>query len=369
MRRDLVRGIVIAAVLVAIGVAHHATDPARIVLHVAYQDLCYAPILVAAFWFGLPGGVAAALAAGLGSITHFHGAWPGNRPFLLSEYGQAVGFLIAGAVGGVLASAERRASRRHQQAVASLGAANADLRASHEQLRHADRLSSIGEIAAGLAHEIRNPLAGVKGALEIITSRAATGSPESEFGTLAAREIARLDDLISEFLTYARPHDPERRDVDMFDVLDRVVSLISAEAERHGVAIEVNRTHVPHVLVDSEQMAQVFFNIVLNAVQVTPPGGRVQITVTADSQTLTIDVLDQGPGIKPEHLAKVFEPFFSTKKAGTGLGLSVSQRIVQSHHGRIDIIQPDRGTLVRVLLPLDAARAPVESIDTHATTT
>lgn len=369
MRHDLARALVIAAVLVAIGVAHHTTDPARIVLHVAYQDLCYAPILVAAFWFGWPGGVAAALVAGLGTITHFHEAWPGNRPFLLSEYGQAVGFVIIGTVGGVLASAERRASRRHQQAVASLEAANADLRASHEQLRHADRLSSIGEIAAGLAHEIRNPLAGVKGALEIITSRAITDSPEGEFATLASREIARLDDLISEFLTYARPHDPERRETDIFDVLERVVSLISGEAERHGVVIEVYRTVVPAVSVDSEQMAQVFFNIVLNAVQVTPPGGHVQITATADSVTLMIDVQDQGPGIKPEHLTKVFDPFFSTKKTGTGLGLSISQRIVQSHHGRIDLIQPEGGTVVRVLLPLHAADGPADSIGRHATIT
>ena len=366
-RRDLARALVIAVVLVAIVVAHHATDPARILLHVVYQDLCYAPILVAAFWFGWPGGVAAALVAGLGTVTHFHEAWPGNRPFVLSEYGQAVGFVIIGGVGGVLAAAERRASRRREQAVASLEAANADLRASHEQLRHADRLSSIGEIAAGLAHEIRNPLTGVKGALEIITSRAVKDSPEAEFAALASREIARLNDLISEFLTYARPHDPERRETDIYEVLERVVSLISGESERHGVVMEIHRTVIPIVSVDSEQMAQVFFNIVLNAVQVTPPGGHVYITATADSGMLMVDVRDQGPGIRPEHQTKVFDPFFSTKKAGTGLGLSISQRIVQSHHGRIDILQPDRGTIVRVQLPLHAAHGPADSIDSHAT--
>jgi len=368
-RADLVRAIVIGGVLVGISAAHYVTDPARIALHVAYQDLCFAPILVAAYWFGAPGGIAAAVVAGVGSIVHFHESWHGNTPFILSQYGQAVGFVIIGAVGGVLASAERRATRHHQQAVASLQAANIELRTSHEQLRRADRLSSLGEIAAGLAHEVRNPLAGVKGALEIITSRAAEGSPEAEFAALASREIARLDELISEFLTYARPHDPERRDIDIFEVLERVVSLISGEAEQHGVVIEVDRRPVQTVSVDSEQMAQVFFNILLNAVQVSPRGGHVRITATADSGMLAIDVRDHGPGIRPEHLMKVFDPFFSTKTTGTGLGLSISQRIVQGHHGRIDIIQPDRGTVVRVLLPLDAAGQPSDSIDTHATTT
>ena len=369
-RIGLVRAIVIAAVLVTISAAHYATDPARVALHVAYQDLCYAPILVAAYWFGPSGGIVAAAAAGIGGTVHFQESWHGNTPFILSQYGQAVGFVIIGAVGGVLASAERRATRHHEQAVASLQAANVELRTSDEQLRRADRLSSLGEIAAGLAHEVRNPLAGVKGALEIITSRAAEGSPEAEFAALASHEIARLDELISEFLTYARPHDPERRDVDIFDVLERVVSLISSEAEQHGVAIEIARTPVPSVPVDSEQMAQVFFNIVLNAVQVTPAGGQVHITAKATPPMLAIDVRDQGPGIPPEHLTRVFDPFFSTKKNGTGLGLSISQRIVQSHHGTIEIIQPERGTVVRVQLPLGAARpTPDSTIDRRTTTT
>ncbi len=294
--------------------------------------------------------------AALGTVTHFREAWPGNTPFILSEYGQAAAFLIAGVVGGALASAERGATRRLQQAVTSLEAANAELRASHEQLRRADRLSSLGEIAAGLAHEIRNPLGAVKGALEIIESRAAAASPEAEFATLASREIARLDNLISEFLAYARPHDPERREVDIYDVLERVASLVAGEAERHGVVLDLKRTLLPTVSIDAEQMAQVFLNLVLNAVQVTPSGGHVQIAATGSPGTLMVDVCDQGPGIPEEHRTRVFDPFFSTKKNGTGLGLSISQRIVQSHGGSIDVLQAARGTIVRVLLPCAAER-------------
>lgn len=353
--RKPLRPIAIALVIVAISIAHYTTDPAQIWWHVAYQDLCYGPILVAAYWFGVPGGVATAVVAGLGTSLHFHHAWAGNTPFIVSQYGQAVAFIIAGAVGGVLATAERHATRRHQQALAAVEAAHAELRRSHEQLLRADRLSSLGEIAAGLAHEIGNPLAGVKGALEIITSRAAEGSPEAEFSALASREITRLEGLIDEFLRFARSHEPRRSDVDILDVLDRVVSLISREAADRGVSIHVNRVQVPPISIDLEQMVQVFVNIVLNAVQVSPPGARVEIAASTSDGTLAVDVRDEGPGIRSEHLDKIFDPFFSTKKRGTGLGLSISNRIVQSHGGRIEVQQPGHGTLIRVLVPFGTA--------------
>lgn len=356
-------------VIVAISIAHYATDPARIWWHVVYQDLCYGPILVAAYWFGVPGGVATAVVAGLGTSLHFHQEWAGNTPFIVSQYGQAVAFVIAGTVGGVLATAERRATRRHQQALAAVEAAHTELRRSHEQLLRADRLSSIGEIAAGLTHEIGNPLAGVKGALEIITARAADGTPEREFSTLASREIARLEGLIEEFLRFARPHEPRRSDVNILDVLDRVVSLISREAADRGVSIRVNRTEVPPVSVDLEQMVQMFINIVLNAVQVSPPGARVEIAPSTGDGMLAVEVRDEGPGIRPEHLDKIFDPFFSTRKRGTGLGLSISNRIVQSHGGRIEVQQPGHGTVIRVLVPLGPAVTEARSQDRADATT
>ena len=362
------RPIVIALVIVVISVAHYITDPARIWWHVAYQELCYAPILVAAYWFGVPGGLTTALVAGLGTSLHFHHQWEGNTPFIVSEYGQAVGFVIAGAVGGVLATAERRATERHQHALSALESAHAELKASHDQLLRADRLSSLGEIAAGLAHEIGNPLAGIKGALEIITSRAKPGTPEAEFSALASREIARLEGLIEEFLRFARPHEPRRSVVDVFDLLERVTSLIGQEAADHRVSIHVARTSTPAVLVDSEQMAQVLMNIVLNAVQVSPAGGCVEIGASVSDAMVAVYVRDDGPGIRPEHLTKIFDPFFSTKKRGTGLGLSISNRIVESHGGRIEVQQPGRGTVMRVLLPRQSNRDSIRAEDSAKAT-
>lgn len=343
------------------------TNPALVWWHVAYQDLCYVPILVAAYWFGAAGGVATAIVAGLGTALHFHAVWRDNAAFVVSQYGQAVAFVITGAVGGALATAERRANRQRQEAFDAARRAHADLQSSHEQLLRADRLSSLGEIATGLAHEIGNPLAGVKGALDIMKSRAAPGSPEAEFGALAAREIVRLEGLVEAFLSYARPTEPRRGDTNILDLLDRVIPLIGREADERDVSIHVRRTPSPSIFVDQEQIVQVLVNIVLNAVQVSPPGGRVEIATILENGHLVVDVCDEGPGIPPERLAKIFDPFFSTKKRGTGLGLSISQGIVRSHGGTIEVHQPGRGTVMRVRLPLAQSRRA--DVSSHATMT
>ena len=351
----------IALAILSIGAAHYWTDPMYVQWHVIYQDLCYVPILLAAYWFGVRGGTLAAGLAALGTVAHFHSGWHGNRPFILSQYGQAVAFVITGAVGGALASAERRGRRRQELALTALEKAHLELSASHDQLVRADRLSSLGELAAGLAHEIGNPLGGVKGAVEIIASRAAQGSPEAEFTALAHRELGRIEGLIDDFLKYARPHEPKRVAADIFTVLERVTSLLGRRAAEHGVELIIERTPLPPIALDQEQMVQVFLNILLNAIQATGHGGTVRVSVGTDGSNAFIDVRDEGPGIPSNERRRIFDPFFSTKAGGTGLGLAISNRIVQAHGGRIDILQPGRGTVVRVVLPAERESSPVPS--------
>jgi signal transduction histidine kinase len=341
----------------AIAIAHHTTNPAYVWWHVAYQDLCYVPILVSAYWFGTVGAVVVAIVAGVGTALHFHTAWHGNTAFVVSQYGQAIAFVIAGAVGGTLAGSERRATKRYQDALAAAERARGELDASHAQLNRADRLASLGEIAASLAHEIGNPLAGIKGALEIVASRAVPGSPEDEFSALGSREITRLESLIQEFLDYARPREPRRAIVDLFELLERAHALVRREADDRGLSISLSRTEAPVISVDADQILQVLVNVMLNAIQASPSGGLVEIVLQTMGSAVAVDVCDQGQGIAPEHVAKVFDPFFSTKKRGTGLGLSISNRIVHNHGGRIEIVPRARGTLMRVHLPVDGGRS------------
>ena len=353
-RRHVIRWIGILAAIAATASLHLVTDPSRVVLHEIYNYLCYIPIILGAYWYGVSGGIVAAALTSAAFIPHIRAAWASNAAYTASQYAQVLAFHLIGLTVGLLAGAQRRLTERYRQAARSLEQANRELRDSQEHLRRADRLSALGEIAAGLAHEIQNPLAGVKGALEIIASRVTHGTPEAEFADIGVKELGRLEGLVSEFLTYARPHDPALRPSDIHDVVERVAALLRPEADRKGVALVFERpVTVPPVSLDPEQITQVIFNVVLNAIQATMAKGRVRIRESVETGWAVIDVIDEGPGVAPEHLSRLFDPFFTTKPRGTGLGLAISQRIVSAHRGTIEALPGlPSGSTFRIRLPL-----------------
>lgn len=353
-RHHLIRAGGLIAGIGAIASLHFVTDPAYLTLHEFYNYLCYVPIIVAAYCYGAWGGVAAAALTSAAFIPHIRAAWVGNDAYTASLYAEVVVFHILGLTVGLLAATQRRLTARYRDTAVSLERANRELRDSQAHLRRADRLSALGEIAAGLAHEIQNPLAGVKGALEIITSRVAPGTPEAEFADIGGKELARLEGLVSEFLAYARPHDPALRPTDVHEIVERVAALLHAQAEKKPVTLVLERpAAMPRLSIDPEQITQVIFNVVLNAIQATPPGGQIRITEFAEPGWVVIDVIDEGPGIAPEHALRLFDPFFTTKPRGTGLGLAISQRIVAAHRGTIEALPgAPSGSVFRIRLPL-----------------
>ncbi|MEW5982557.1 MAG: ATP-binding protein [Acidobacteriota bacterium] len=348
------RWIALLSGLLAVSILHYTTNPAEAWLHNIYQRLYYAPIVLGAYWFGVRGGLLTALAAALAYWPHIHYTWGANAPYAASQYAELVIFQAAGLLVGFLADAQRRLTWQYQAAAASLEVANRDLRESQAHLMRADRLSALGEVAAGLAHEVRNPLASVEGALEIVASRVAADTPEAEFTSIARRELRRLETLLSEFLSYARPRGPELRRASLHDVIEHVVLLIKPEAERASVAVvREEAVRLPDVHMDPEQIRQVLFNIVLNGIQASPERTTLTIRTGLAAQWAVVEVQDSGPGIPAGQRERLFDPFFTTKSHGTGLGLAVSQRIVTAHGGRIDIDdgQPP-GAVVRLVLPL-----------------
>ena len=357
----LIRGAALVAGIAAIASLHFVTDPAHLALHEFYNYLCYVPIIFGAYWYGPWGGIAAAAVTSAAFIPHIRAAWAANEAYSASLYAQVVVFHVLGLTVGLLAGAQRRLTARYRDAATSLEWANRDLRDSQEHLRRADRLSALGEIAAGLAHEIQNPLAGVKGALEIIASRVTPGTPEAEFAGIGGKELARLEGLVSEFLTYARPHDPALRPTDVHEMVERVAALLRSEAERKGLTLVFERpVALPSSDLDPEQITQVIFNVVLNAIQASPTGGRIRIRESAELGWAVIDVLDEGPGVPPEHALRIFDPFFTTKPRGTGLGLAISQRIVTAHRGTIET-RPGSpsGSIFRIRLPISGSTETV----------
>jgi len=368
VRVSLIRPLALAVSIVAISALHYATSPSQLVWHEIYQRLYYAPVIVGAYWYGVVGGLATAVATSLAYLPHIQWTWGHDMGYAANRYAEIVVFHIIGITVGLLSAAQRRMTARYRDTAASLKRSHEELVASQEHLRRAERLSVLGQVAAGLAHEIRNPLAGLKGALEIIASRVPPNSPEAEFAGIGGRDVARLDGLVNDFLTYARPRDPELQDVDLNTVIEHVVTLIRPQTEAASVRVIVEPRSAPiTVRVDREQMAQVFFNMVLNAVQANRSGATVRIRERADSGWAVAEVSDEGPGIAPEHVARIFDPFFTTRQNGTGLGLAISQRIVLAHGGTIEVANSSpAGSTFRVRLPL--ANRPVPSTTSHSPT-
>jgi signal transduction histidine kinase len=340
--------------IAAVSLLHMLTDPSRVLLHELYEYLYYAPVVASAYWYGAPGGLLAALAASLAYIPHIQTTWADNFPYAASQYAQVLAFHLLGGLVGALMTSQKRLTARYRDAATALEARHRELQESQEHLRRAERLSALGEIAAGLAHELRNPLAGLRGALDIVSSRLQAGTPEAEFAQVARTELERLSRLLDDFLAYARPRPPRLEPAGLQPVVDRVLALLGTEAERRRVRLVADGlAEDSRVAIDAEQIAQVLFNVVLNAIQASPEGGRVTISRSAATSHVTLCVDDEGPGIAPEHVPRIFEPFFTTKHRGTGLGLAVSQRIVAAHGGTIELERRvPTGTSVRIRLPL-----------------
>ena len=341
----------LAASIVAISVLRYATGPSAGVLHELSLRLYYIPILISAYWYGVVGGLIVAAISSIAYVNRVSEIIPTFDP---ARFAEVLVFYLIGLSVGLLASAQRRVAARYRRAAATLEAANAQLRDSHEQIRRIDRLRTLGEVATGLAHEIRHPLASICGAIEIIEARSRPNSPEAEFSRLAMAEVQRLDQLVWEFLRYARPHDPELRSMPVTEIVAQAVTLLRVEAERGHVALDVqSAVSAPEVAIDPLQMEQVLLNVILNAIQATPQGGRVLVREELDGHEVRVDVIDEGPGIAAEHLPNIFSPFFTTREKGTGLGLAIAQRIVTSHDGRLEVVRTStRGTCFRISLPV-----------------
>jgi signal transduction histidine kinase len=243
----------------------------------------------------------------------------------------------------------------------------------YQQMKERDRLAALGEMAAGLAHEIRNPLAAIKGATQYLDPGRLPGE-DREFLEIIVEEVNRLNGVVSQFLDYSRPLKSALAPGDLNDVLQRTFRLLSPDVPA-GIQVELDLApELPRVACDPEQLKQVFLNLALNAFQAMPRGGRLAVStrVARDElapwreihgrlESVEVRFRDTGPGIPPEERESVFVPFFTTKEKGTGLGLAVSQRIVRAHQGTIAVSSPaGGGAEFTIALPALAEEEPVE---------
>jgi signal transduction histidine kinase len=219
----------------------------------------------------------------------------------------------------------------------------------------AEQLAALGELAAGLTHEIKNPLAGVISATEMIRDQAEPGSEEREISNQMLAELRRVTTTVDSLLRLARPQQPQRVETDLRRIARDLVTLFAPRAKRQGVTLEIETAEsTPQLLLDPGLMTQVLINLITNAIQATPRGGSVRVIVAPFPRHdgLVMAVADTGRGIAAEDLERVFDPFYTTKEEGTGLGLAICRQIVEQHQGTMGIeSEPGKGTRVVVLLP------------------
>ncbi|MCL4474854.1 MAG: ATP-binding protein [Nitrospirae bacterium] len=233
-----------------------------------------------------------------------------------------------------------------------------ELKNLEAELKHKETLAAIGELSANMAHEIRNPLASLKGSIEMLKEGTLTKDHGEKLMNIALSEMDRLNKIITDFLTYSRPKDPEFFRFDLHTMLDEIIELIkSATMNTENITIKKDFSGENVIVADPQKLRQVFLNLGMNAIESMPGGGEVAISTRNLKDAVLISVKDSGAGIPRENLKDIFFPFFTTKDKGTGLGLSIAYRIIEEHNGKITVKSvPGQGTTFAVVLPVTPER-------------
>jgi two-component system sensor histidine kinase HydH len=242
-------------------------------------------------------------------------------------------------------------------------------------VQRSNRLAALGELSAGVAHEIRNPLGVIKNSAEMLRDRIQEDSKRRELTGYIVEEVERLDKVITNFLQFARPAEPDFELMGINDVLEHTTRFMEPETHFAGIAVEKDlASDLPQVLIDSQQLHQVFLNLFMNAFQAMNESGTLRVETRLalpdaagqgsgsnkdQDGTVTVSISDTGEGISPDIRPRIFDPFFSTKDEGIGLGLSMVHKIIENHNGRIRVeSEQGSGTTFIISLPIvDAPRA------------
>lgn len=332
--------------IAAISALHYSTGTHAHQLHDVYRRLYYLPIILAAFLHGLPGGLAAAAIVCLAYFPHAFGHVTHDPAGGTEKALEMLLYLAVGLVTGGLVSHLKRAQGELQGSLERL-------RSTERQLLTAARLAAVGRLSAGLAHEIRNPLASIKGSAEILADDFPTDHRKHRMLRVLIGESERLDNVLTRFLAFARPRALERRSFAFGSEVEDVIALLEGRVEQ-DVTIHQDRIGtLPEVWGDREQLRQLLLNLLLNACQAAGSAGSVWVQCSADGSTLHLSIRDSGAGFRADALENAFTPFFTTREQGSGLGLAVSHRIVELHGGSIQVSNDERGGgRVDVVLPL-----------------
>jgi signal transduction histidine kinase len=331
-------------------------------LHDIFQRLYYIPIILSAYWFGFRGGIGCAILVTICYAPHILFQWGGHIAMEMEKYLEVLLYNVVGGITGFLSQQERSRRQQLEETAKGLEESYQKLQSQseliihiEEQLRRAERLSALGELSAILAHEIRNPLASIRGTAEILMDNGMPSESRTEFLDILVKESDRLNGVVEDFLRMARPEPAAKSPCDINEEISNIVSLLSAEARAKQIKLQLESSPLPQLIADGAKLRQAFVNIILNGIQASPAGGQVTVSTAYDQRNEVIEIRfsDNGPGISPEAKAKIFEPFFTTKGNGTGLGLPITKKIVEGHGGSVEVEgEPGSGATFVVSLPV-----------------
>lgn len=319
----------------------------------------YLLIALHAFYFGLATGGAVGLFTAL--LYPFADVWP--PPIHPSDLALRIGFfLLVGLCMGAVAERERREWRLVERLNRELQEQHQRLKEAQDQLIRSERLATVGELAAGLAHDLRNPLAGVSGALHVLTGQLPADDPRQALLAEIQAQIARMNKTLTDLLWHARPPEPQYLPLNVNEIVEQSLWFLPMAS---GAGIEIVKRlqpDLPLLRLDPNLLHQAFLNILVNARQAMPTGGRLSVetrlrrNLLGKEEIVEVAISDTGPGISQENFSRIFQPFFTTKAQGTGLGLAIASRIVEQHEGKIAVESELRhGTTFRITLPVQAA--------------
>jgi signal transduction histidine kinase len=326
----------------------------------SFYLVLFLPVITGATNFGLLGTAVTSLAACavylsfLGFLEPDQFIAPDQIPelYLRTLFLPVVGYLTY-----QLAQANQAEKHKAQEAVEELAHANRSLQEAQAEVRRAERLAALGQLTAGLAHELRNPLGTMKTSAEMLSRQVAQeNAVAQEMAGFIASEVDRTNSLITRFLDFARPQHLKLETADITVMLDGAIARFEREQKNMGTSVTVFKNYspdVPPVRFDAELMEHVIANLLVNAAQASPPGGIVTVKTLSDQDEVEVAVIDRGSGIDPKNIENIFNPFFTTKSDGIGFGLAIISKILDEHGGRITVESAlGEGSVFRVFLPL-----------------
>jgi signal transduction histidine kinase len=351
------------AVMIKIGLAtlliNHTGD---VSINSSYYPIYYLPVMTAAMYFGPWGTLLWTLGA---SAAYFSLLPPALHEFELGPEGAAeltlrvVFFFLVAMIVNRFVMGYREQTHRYQVVAETLTQANENLKRAQAEARRAERLAALGQLSAGLAHEIRNPLGVIKGSAEILNQKlSASDTLAKELSGYIYTEVNRLSGLVSRFLDFARPSRLELHPLELPPLLEKALKSVSEQLETGKITVKRDyAANVPAVMADEQLCDQVFTNLITNACEAMgEQGGQLSVRVhprrSESRQEVVVEIEDTGPGIPADLKEQIFNPFFTTKKTGVGLGLAIVTKIIDAHGGAVRVrSEPGQGACFQVCFP------------------